>query len=174
MPSSSRYFLVFLLFTPLLLAKNKDKQIFPKLIVKARYVMVTTYFGDLPSDTRIMPSDRHAMADVQTAIQKWGHYSLAYRREDAKLIIVVRKGRYAETLAGVRIHGGSDQPNPSIAPDIQADVGDPQDMVAVYDASLGIDSPTLWRSRQRDGLEPPDMKLVQKLRTEVETAARQP
>jgi hypothetical protein len=168
----SRYFLLLALLTPLLFAKNK--QVFPKLIVNARYVMVTTSFGDFPSDTRIMPGDRRAMADVQEAIQKWGRYSLAYSPQDAELIIVVRKGRIAEALAGVHVHGGTGQPDPSIEPQVNGDAGDPQDMVMIYDASLGTDSPPLWRSREKGGLEPPQMKLLEKLRSDVDAAAKQP
>jgi hypothetical protein len=171
MPRRSRYLILPLLLTSLLCAKEK---IFPKLIVNARYVMVTTYFGNEPADTRIMPSDRRAVADVEAAIQKWGRYTLAHNREDAELIIVVRKGRYVEALAGVHIHGGTDQPSPTVSPEVNADAGDPQDMVAVYDASLGTDTSPLWRDRQRGGLEPPDMKLIQELRTKVEDAAKKP
>ena len=162
---------VLLLVSPLLFAKDK---VFPKLIVNARYVVITDDLGRLQTDTRLMPSDRRAMADVETALQKWGRYTLAHRLEDADLVIVVRKGRYAEALAGVRIHGGSGEPGASIHPDVQGDAGDPQDMIAVYDASHGVDSSALWRSRQRDGLKPPDMELIKELRTTVENAAKQP
>ena len=144
------------------------------MIVSARYVLITTYFGDQPSNTRIMTGDRHAVADVQNAIEQWGRYTLVYRVEDADLIILVRKGRIAEALAGVRIHGGSDSPSPSIGPIVNADGGDPQDMIAVYDSAQGIDSAPLWRGRQRGGLEPPEMRLVQELRTKVEAAAKKP
>ena len=72
MPKRSLYILPALTASiPLL---GKDKPTFPKLIVSARYVLVTTRFGDDPADTRIMPDDRQAVADVQGAIQKWGRY----------------------------------------------------------------------------------------------------
>ncbi|MGA8618019.1 MAG: hypothetical protein WB660_05800 [Candidatus Sulfotelmatobacter sp.] len=47
-------------------------------------------------------------------------------------------------------------------------------MIAVYRAAEGIDSPPLWRGRQIDGLRPPEMRLVQELRTKVEAAEKTP
>jgi hypothetical protein len=174
MPRHSRYIILLLLLTSFLFAKDKKDKAFPALIVNARYVFVTTYFGNQPADTRIMPSDRRAVANVETAIQKWGRYTLAHQAGDAEIIILVRKGRYAEGLAGVHIRGGSDQPNTTVTPEVNVDGGDPQDMISVYDASLGIDTSPLWRGRQRDGLEPPDMQLIKDLRKKVEEAAKKP
>ncbi len=165
-------FLVLLLLVPLTIAKDKSQ--LPKLVVVAKYVMVTTYLGDQPSNPRIMPDDRQAMGDVQDAIKDWGRYIVVYRPKDADLIILVRKGRIAEALGGVRVHAGSDAPNPSAGPSVHADAGDPQDMIAVYRAAEGIDSPPLWRGRQIDGLRPPEMRLVQELRTKVEAAEKTP
>ena len=165
-------FLVLLSLVPLIIAKDKSQ--LPKLVVHAKYVLVTTYSGDQPSNPRMMPDDRKAMSDVQDVIKDRGRYIVVYRPEDADLIILVRKGRIAEALGGVRIHSGSDAPSPSVGPSVTADAGDPQDIIAVYDAAQGIDSPPLWRGRQRDGLNPPEMRLVQELRTMVEAAAKTP
>lgn len=167
-------FLVLLLLLPSAIAKDKDKSQLPKLVVVAKYVLVTTYSGDQPSNPRMMPDDRQAMGDVQDAIKDWGRYIVVYRAKDADLIILVRKGRMAEALGGVRVHAGSNAPSPSVGPSVNADAGDPQDMIAVYDAAQGIDSPPLWRGRQNDGLRPPEMRLVQELRTKVEAAAKTP
>ncbi|HEX4486965.1 MAG TPA: hypothetical protein VH088_11890 [Terriglobales bacterium] len=174
MPRHSRYVVLLLLLSSFLVAKAKKEKAFPALITNARYVFVTTYFGNEPANTRIMPSDRRAVADVETAIQKWGRYTLAHQANDAEIIILVRKGRYAEGLAGIHVHGGSDQPNTTITPEVNADGGDPQDMIAVYDASMGIDTSPLWRGRERDGLNPPDMQLVKELRAKIEEAAKKP
>ena len=166
------YLFTLLSFTSTLLAKEKPT--LPKLIVNARYVLVTTYSGDDPGNPQMMPDDRKAIADVQNAIQKWGRYALAYERKNADLIILVRKGRYAEALAGARIHAGSERPNASIGPAISGDAGDPQDMLTVYDAAQGIDSPPLWRGRAPDGLKPPEMSLVNQLRVKVEASEKKP
>jgi hypothetical protein len=152
----------------------KDKSQLPKLVVTARFVLVTTYFGDQPASSRIMPDDLQAVGDVQDSIKKWGRYTVVYRREDADLILLVRKGRVAEALTGVHIPLGTDAPNPSIGTSVNADAGDPQDMIAIYQATRGIDSPPLWRARQMDGLKAPKMRLVQDLRTQVEAAEKVP
>jgi hypothetical protein len=161
-----------LFFVPLTLAKDKSQ--LPKLVVNARYVLVTTSFGDEPANPQITPDDRRAVIDVQDAIKKWGRYTVVYRAKEADLILLVRKGGVAEVRPGVRIHAGSNTPNPSVGPNVYADGGDPQDMIAVYDGPHGVDSPPLWRGRQTDGLVPPEMRLVQELRTKVEAAAKAP
>lgn len=166
------YFFTLLAFTSTLFAK--DKPTLPQIIMNARYVLVTTYSGDDPANPQMMPDDRRAIADVQDAIRKWGRYALAYERKNADLIILVRKGRYAEALAGVRIHADSQRPNASIGPAINGDAGDPQDMLTVYDAAQGIDSPPLWRGRALDGLKPPQMNLVKQLRVKVEASEKKP
>ena len=164
-------FLVALLFVPFIVAK--EKATFPKFIVGAKYVLVTTYFGDNLADSRVPPADRQAVIDVQDAIRDWGRYTLVYERKNAELIILVRKGRTAETRNGIGIHAGSDR-SPSVGPITDADGGDPQDMLSVYNAALGTDTAPMWRDRMTNGLNTPEVKLVQELRTKVEAAAKNP
>lgn len=64
----------------------KDKAI-PAVIVNARYVLVTTYSGDDQTNARMMPDDRKAASDVQTALSKWGRYVVVYQPQDADIII---------------------------------------------------------------------------------------
>jgi hypothetical protein len=189
-----------LLFIVPTFAKDKNKGQLPKLVVNAQYVLVTTYCGDpatQPLNPHIMPEDRQAVADVQRALEKWGRYQIAYRPEDAELILVVRTGHMAEGTVGVQGHADSgprDQPadissiggpgtaDPcgtgntprGVAPVANADGGDPQDMLALYNVNMGLDAPPLWRGRRPDGLKLPEMSLVQDLRTKVEAAANTP
>ena len=152
-------------------ASAKDKP-FPQAIVNARYVFVTSYNGAGTADVRVMPDDRQAMADVEDAVRRWGRYILVYERKNADVILLVRKGRIAETQSGVRVHVGS-QSSPSVGPVASADAAsDPRDMLAVYDASLGTDTPPLWRNFQDDGLLAPDVPLLQELRKQVEAAEK--
>ena len=160
-------FPVVLLLVPFSVAK--DKASFPKMIVKAKYVLVTSYFGDDLADSRVPSADRQAVIDVQDAIRDWGRYTLVYERKAAELIILVRKGRSAEVRSGIGIHTGSDR-SPSVGPITDADGGDPQDMLSVYNASLGTDTAPMWRDRMSDGLSAPGVKLVDELRTKVEAA----
>jgi hypothetical protein len=164
-------FLVAFLFIPFLVAK--DKPSFPKFIANAKYVLVTTYFGDNIADSRVPPADRRAVIDVQDGIRDWGHYTLVYERKNADLIFLVRKGRTAEAEGGPSIHLGSNR-LPSVGSVTDTDAGDPDDMLAVYNASLGIDTAPMWRDRMHDGLSGPDLKLLQEVRTKVEAAAKNP
>lgn len=164
------FFLVFL-FVSFAVAKDKT---FPKQIVIAKYVLVTTYFGDNLADGRVPPVDRQAVIDVQDAIRDWGRYTLVYDRKAADLIILVRKGRAAETRDGIGIHAGSNRPNPSLGPITDMDAGDPEDMLAVYNAALGTDTAPIWRDRMDEGLNAPEVQLLRELRTKVEAAAKKP
>ena len=85
----------------------------------------------------------------------------------------MRKGRTAETEGGPSIHLGSNR-LPSVGSVTDTDAGDPDDMLAVYNASLGIDTAPMWRDRMHDGLSGPDLKLLQEVRTKVEAAAKNP
>ena len=172
MPKCASLFFALVLIASLVVAR--DKPIIPKLIVNARFVLVTTYHGNDPANVRIMPEDRQAVTDVQNAIEKWGKYTVVYEASNADLIIVIRKGRIAEGTSGVRVHVGSEKPSPTVGSVLNADAGDPQDMIAVFDAAQGFDSAPLWRERKADGLNPPEMILVQELRSLVEKAAKQP
>ena len=86
---------------------------------------------------------------------------------------LVRKSRTVETRDGIRIRAGSNRPS-SLGPITEADGGDPQDMLAIFNASLGTDTAPLWRDRMPNGLSAPDVKLVHELRTKVGDAAKTP
>src|SRR5260370_41282080 len=90
-------FLVLLLCSSAFMFGQGGYNPLPKLVVHARYVLVTTYSGDDLTKYQVMPDDRQAVVDVQNAIQKWGRYALAYDAKNADLILVVRKGRIAES-----------------------------------------------------------------------------
>ena len=154
-------------------ASAKDRQI-PTVIVNARYVLVTTYSGDDQTNPKMMPDDRKAASDVQSALSKWGRYVVVYNPKDAEIIVRVRKGRVAEALAGAGIHVGTDRPA-SVGPTANGDVSTTtEDTLEVFDARMGTDSPPLWRAYRMGGLNPPDMALVQQLRKDVDAAAKKP
>ncbi|HKW63189.1 MAG TPA: hypothetical protein VJN89_11630 [Candidatus Acidoferrum sp.] len=164
---------ILFLFVFALAAKAEDKNPIPAVIKSATYVYVTTYYGDVFSP-EVMPDDRHAVQNVQSAIEKWGRYKLVYNRGEADLLLVVRAGRLAEVKGGVqvstttqrvgdttsRVHGSAES--------IGGEVGDPHDTLEVYMASQGINGPPMWRGRALDGLKAPEMRLVQELRSKVE------
>ncbi len=80
---------------------------FPKVLINARYVYVTAYDGD-QFNPNLLPEDRQAIASVEDAIQKWGHYILVYRPQAADMIIAVQKRGSEDVLAVYDAHSPSD------------------------------------------------------------------
>jgi len=154
--------------TPLLAQSRKTM---PLMVAKARFVMVTTYYGSNLADPRITPEDRQAVADVQNAIQKWKHYQLAYRKSDADIILLVRRGRTGTVSTGVGIHRDT-LGNRSMGPIVATEIGSPDDMIEVYNASTGIGGAPLWLATMKDGLESPGLKLFKEFQSAVEQALK--
>jgi len=167
-----RLCILLLVFPSLLFAK--DPGTLPKQVVHAKYVLVTTYFGDNLADARVPPDDRQAVADVEDAIRKWGRYTLVYESKNADLILLVRKGRVAGVQEGAGIHIGSNHPTPSVGDITNVDAGDPRDTLAVYNGAQGVDSSPIWRGVESDGLKTPDLPLVKEFRAKVEATAKKP
>lgn len=145
----------------------------PKIVVHAKYVLVTTDKGYDLSDPNILPGDREAVVAVQNAIKKWGRYELAYRPKDADLILLVRKGRVMETQPQLRVGKSSTTPW-EVGGTAPVDAGDPRDMLAAYEAENGLDAAPLWRDSLKGGLDTPGVALVQQLRKAVDDAAGVP
>ena len=145
----------------------------PKLVVHAKYVLVTTYQGYNLGSPNVMPDDREAVVAVQDAVRKWGRYELAYRPEDADLILLVRKGRIAATQPQMRIGKTSTTPW-EVSGAAPVDAGDSRDMLAMFEANGGVDGPALWRNFSAGGLDTPNVPLVQQLRKAVEETAKIP
>jgi hypothetical protein len=71
---------------------------FPKTLINAKYVYVTSYDGD-QFDQRLLREDRSAISAVQEAIQKWGHYVVVYRPENADIVLMVQSRPSEDLLA---------------------------------------------------------------------------
>jgi hypothetical protein len=71
---------------------------FPKTLLNARFVYVTSYDGNqfLP---RLLPEDREAISNVQDALQKWGHFTIVYKPSEADMIIAVQSRGTEDVLA---------------------------------------------------------------------------
>ena len=92
--------LVLLMFGALAYAASTQTSVprFPKTLINARYVYVTSYDGDQYSP-QLLPDDREAISAVQEAIQKWGRYMVVYRPENADIVIVVQSRPSEDVLA---------------------------------------------------------------------------
>ena len=73
-------------------------QPFPKTLINARYVYVTSYDGD-QFKPNLWPEDRQAIAAVQNAIENWGRYVVVYKPADADMILVVQSRPSEDVLA---------------------------------------------------------------------------
>ena len=77
---------------------QSNVQPFPKVLINAKYVYVTSYDGGQFSPY-LLPEDRQAISTVQDALQKWGRYVVVYRPEDADMIIAVQSRGSEDVLA---------------------------------------------------------------------------
>jgi hypothetical protein len=93
----------------LAVAKSRDASIqpFPKTLINAKYVYVTSYDGD-QYNPNLLPDDRNAIANVQDAIQKWGHYILVYRPDEADIVLMVQSRPSEDVLA---VYDGKEWPS---------------------------------------------------------------
>jgi len=78
-------------------------QPFPKTLMNARFVYVTSYDGSQFSSNPL-PEDRRAIASVQEAIQQWGRYILVDYPQDADIILVVQSRPSEDVLAVYDAH----------------------------------------------------------------------
>ncbi len=141
----------------------------PELLVKAQFVMVTSQREEDTGQQRDVEGVQ-AVADVETALRKWGRYKLVYRKEDADLIVSVRRAASAILRMGGSF-GGDSRGDRRVGTTVGGEAATPGDHLAVYDAHIGTNAPALWRKAQKNGLARPDMPLVKLLQEEVEGAS---
>ncbi|HLH09479.1 MAG TPA: hypothetical protein VKW78_19735 [Terriglobales bacterium] len=157
----------------------KKKKTLPKLVVNAKYVYITTYEGPDQTSPQLPPGDVQAVNDVREALRKWGYYTETIQRNQADLILRVRKGGSTAKMGGNL--GGNSGPDRGIGPasvgsggDAMADLGPPEDILEVYDAKLGTNTAPLWRGMAIGGLDPPRMQLLADFQSAVKEAANLP
>jgi hypothetical protein len=76
---------------------------FPKTLINARYVYVTSYDGD-QFDLNLLQEDRQAISNVQEAIRQWGRYIVVFRPEEAEIILRVQSRGSEDVLAVYDAH----------------------------------------------------------------------
>lgn len=181
--------LLLLLVPAFAIAKNKKPDV-AAIFGTARYVYVEAQDGDL-LNPRLYPADRQAVGDVEDAMRAWNRYKVTALRDQAEILIVVRKGR----LANGRIAGQVGQPLPpgqgpsqssgrgpgiGTGIDTSAEVGPEDDLLRVYLLNPdGNRVGPIWDRSLTDGLDAPQLLLVRQLKDAVEkaypqTAASQP
>src|ERR1700730_3412386 len=78
---------------------------FPGILANGRYVYVASYDGD-QFDPNLLPEDRHAIGDVQNAIENWGKLLIVYRPSEADIIILVTSRPSEDLMAVYDAHQG--------------------------------------------------------------------
>jgi hypothetical protein len=163
------------------LAHGKPKKPdLPAVFQNAKYIYVEAVDGDILKPG-LFPEDRQAISDVEDSLRTWKRYAIALNRNDADLVIVVRKGR----LAAGQVHGGisggsrpatgpgaSPLPGQTRGPEVgvRTDVGEPDDMLRVYIQNEGELKAIVWDRTLEGGLDAPSVQLVRQLRAAVEKA----
>jgi hypothetical protein len=172
----------------LLQAKDKKPSV-PEVFGSAHTAYVEAVDGQ-QFDRGLDPDEREAIADVQDALQAWKRYRLVTQREDADIVFVVRKGRVMArdgagdlgnpsqnpTMGGPGGgprsgpgsgpgFGGGAQPGP--APVAEPDAAEDLLEVCLVNANGKLTRPVWGRSLQ-EGLNGPQVLLIQQLRDEVD------
>jgi hypothetical protein len=186
----SKVIALFLVLIPAFgLAQHKTKKPSNLSVVfqSARYVYVESADGDMMKPG-LYPADRQAISDTEDGLRDWSRYALTTRRQQADLVLVVRKGR----IANAQGHGGisvgtrtqQSNPAPGRPPGQAADadeigaaseMGPADDMLRVYTVNTdGKLSSPIWTQEMKDGLDAPAIPLLQQLRAAVERAYPNP
>jgi hypothetical protein len=178
--------------------KDKKKGTLPELVLRARYVAVVTDPDAGVSMTN--PGENSvARSDVESALRKWGRFSLTLDPRNADLIFVLHRGGAAvkPTIGGIpneppvvlgptgdsgggitigsgRRPGLSSSDSQIGGPTMRTEVGTPDDVFSVYRGSEDdpLDAPPLWRYVARDGLKHPAVPAVEKFRKAIEEAEK--
>jgi hypothetical protein len=157
-------------------AKTKKPYKLPAAFNQARYVYVEAVDGQ-EFDPRLDPDDRQAIADVDNAVDDWKRYVLTLRRDQADLILVVRRGRLATATVGGQVSSGprgvpgrpANGPLPGNGIAVGGEVGPPDDLLEVYLPDPGdARGAMIWQRSLADGLDAPDLTLFKQLKNEVE------
>ena len=151
-------------------AKPKKPDV-PAVFQNARYIYVEAMDGDIFSP-RLFPEDRQAIADVEDSLRAWKRYALALNREDADLVILVRKGRLAAVKVGGGVSVGRGPYSTAGRTEVGArtEVGTPDDALQVYIQHEGELTGIVWERTMDRGLNAPDVQLMKQLRAAVDRA----
>lgn len=182
-------------------AKDKKKTILPNDVLEARTVLVVIDpQAGVPLDTP--NANVKARDSVEKALMNWGRFMLVSDVSTTDLVISIRKGNgkiaqptiggvptndrpgiYQPTDSGGRVGlsrgtppmAGDPTGAPGRSPSPQVEVGDGQDMFAVYRGRQdnALDSVPVWRYSDKDALRTPDLPAVDAFRKAVVEAEKQ-
>ncbi len=186
-----------------LAAKEKKKKVFltdDVLQARSVYVLVDPSAGVDVTDPL---ANRTARLGVEEAIRKWGRFELATDPYYADLVIMVRKGSgkaARSTVGGIPINndpvmiqspmpggmpdnrpvnqsptGDPSNPQQADSPSPQLEIGNPDDMIAVFRGHRDRPtlSPAVWRYSAKNALQGPSVRAVEEFRKVIEKEEKQ-
>lgn len=182
-------------------AKDKKKAVLPNDVLEARTALVVIDpQAGVPLDSP--NANVKARDSVEKALMNWGRFSLVSDVSTADLVISIRKGNgkvaqptiggvptndrpgiYQPTDSGGRVGlsrgtppmAGDPTGAPGRSPSPQIEVGDGQDIFAVYRGRRdnALDGTAVWQYRDKDALRTPDLPAVDAFRKAVVEAEKQ-
>ena len=171
-----RFSLLLLFFVALSAAAKRSE--LPAELLKAKSVVVAVYpeTGDTVASSFNRPpigEDLRVIREVENAIKTWGRWKVVSTRNEADLIIAVRKGRIG--TVGVEFPGNTEGGRNEV--NVSASSGPAEDIIAVYPTGSVVDTgsrrhpldaPPLWRYVHSNALDAPFVPGIQQLRKEIE------
>jgi hypothetical protein len=177
------------------LGQAKDKQSLPAEILNAHTVAVVMYRGsEMPLASP--GENRSAVNSVESAIMRWGRFTLS-NAADADLIIAVRKGRRGGAVLtggdhpvilnptddGVHVGGSRGTPPYPVpgqsagSPRMTETMGPADDVLMVYRgptlaAGDPLNAPALWRFSGKNVLDSPSVPAIAALKKAIELAEK--
>lgn len=177
-----------LAFAAVSVVHGKQKKLeVPPVFQTAHSIYVESVDGDI-SRPGVSQNDREAIQQVRQLLMEWSRYTLAESRDQADLVIVIRKGRNVgdQDHLGLGMHPVVPEP-PPVRPGERPPMGRPVDQ----SASVGTGGDTIasedllrvytvnekrklkgpvWSREMDRGLDGPSVRLMQELEAAVEAA----
>ncbi len=191
-----------LLMAGLLLAKKKEKQVLPDVVLKAQTVFVVIQ-PDAKEPLTEPNANLKAQRAVEEALMKWGRFRLVLDADSADIVVSVQKGTgkaASPTISGgpvdsrpvildtgdgqIRVGGQKGHPPDTTSttdPGSQDDrvhtgtqVGGGEDMLRLYIGRMDypLDGVPVWTFSAKDGLKAPDVTAVAELRKVFEESEK--
>jgi hypothetical protein len=169
-------------------ADAAQNTVVPALLERARYVALGYDLGDgfLSAEqitavaAATLPEERRALEAIRNDLEKWGHYIVTLRPEEAEILIVVRVGRRGSlNVGGGRGNPGGSRGGPGSSGVVSSrtiggELSSNEDRVSVYEARSGRPGIRLWSAAGDGGLAGSPPRLYKSLREEIEAAAKKP
>jgi len=181
------------------IANDKQRTVLPAVLgANNVVVMIDPDAGMSVTDPL---ANTRAQDQVENATMKWGRFTLVADIKSADLVIVIRKGTgkaVQPTVGGVPTNDpvivhptdigpisiGGQKGHPQgvpprepqdTTPHLQVEVGQPEDLSAVYEAHVErpLERPPLWHYIPKNALHLPDVPAVGEFRKLIEEAEKQ-